>query len=173
MILPVALHMIENSDLNSSILELPLAAGYSPNYASKYCSCGLMARSLGCICGPSCVHKRHALPRRRVAQPTKDLHGSPIRLKTSVIVPKFAYCFTGNPQPIIPMLKTKVLHLCICAVPLSWEDWEDFIPTWTSPTVWVHRVGYTPEQATFFFPYYYSLIDSHRYPPLLAMSKRF
>ena len=41
------------------------------------------------------------------------------------------------------MLKKKVLHLCIFAVPLLWEDWEDFIPTWTSPTCmsslrWVH-----------------------------------
>ena len=52
MILAVALHMIENSDLNSSILELSSTAGFSPNNASKYWSWGLMHALLAPYAGP-------------------------------------------------------------------------------------------------------------------------
>ena len=55
---------------------------------------------------------------RRVRELIALVDRSLIRLKTRMLVQKLAYCFTGNSQPIISMLKTETLHLCILVFPL-------------------------------------------------------
>ena len=67
MISAVIAHKIESSDINSSTLELH-SLRVSPKQGLTILEFGSDATPLGCICGPSCVHKRQKTTSTRVSR---------------------------------------------------------------------------------------------------------
>ena len=82
-----------------------------------------------------------------------------------MLVQKFAYYFTGEHEPIIPMLKTEILHLCILAFPPSSR--ENFINLGLPDLCELTATGLPGRIAALGLPYYYNLINSHQYPSLV------